>query len=361
MNAACFLPPAARHCAARAAGKEGCACDTAACQEHCRLATPRDPEAAYVFYKGSNQSHTVPTAAHPSRQAGASPGRDAAKRDAPDQTSRGKHHFGYKSKAFNVLDDRLFTYWPLPGPYVAADRNDHLQTIPGFTHLRQRFPDLQIGEVLADAGEGYDDILRYIYTDLHALRLVDQRAAKGDADPVTCLERGFDAQGVPLCPHGYRLAFNGHDYTRHDNKWLCHQRCRHQRQPDIQAPPSPPAPDATPAPPNAGLTDCPYRDPAHPLGYLVRVGLTLPDDSIRLARDLPVNSPSYQLRQGRQSYAESRNAGQQRRGLKRSPWFGLPNSAKAACLGDILILAGNVARFVREATLAHARTVTTGA
>ena len=51
----------------------------------------------------------------------------------------------------------------------------------------------------------------------------------------------------------------------------------------------------------------------------------------------------------------------QRRRLKRSPWFGLPNSAKAACLGDILILAGNVARFVREATLAHARTVTTGA
>jgi len=77
MNAACFLPPAKRHCAARAEGKEGCACDTAACQEHCRLATPRDPEAAYVFYKGSNQSHTVPTAAHPSRQAGAGPGRDA--------------------------------------------------------------------------------------------------------------------------------------------------------------------------------------------------------------------------------------------------------------------------------------------
>jgi hypothetical protein len=97
------------------------------------------------------------------------------------------------------------------------------------------------------------------------------------------------------------------------------------------------------------------------LGYLVRVGLTLPDRSIRLARDLPVTSPTYQLRQGRQSYAESRNAGQQRRGLKRSPWFGLANSAKAACLGDILILTGNVARFVREATQAYARSVTAGA
>ncbi len=42
---------------------------------------------------------------------------------------------------------------------------------------------------------------------VHALRLVDQRAAPGDTDPVTCLQRGFDAQGVPLCPHGYRLVF----------------------------------------------------------------------------------------------------------------------------------------------------------
>ena len=74
----------------------------------------------------------------------------------------------------------------------------------------------------------------------------------------------------------------------------------------------------------------------------------------------PWPSPSYALRQGRQSYAESRNAGQHRRHLKRSPWYGLANSAKATYLGDTLILAGNLARFVREATLAHARTAPTG-
>ena len=100
----------------------------------------------------------------------------------------------------------------------------------------------------------------------------------------------------------------------------------------------------------------------HPArGPVIRVGLTLPDGSIRLARDLPVASPSYQLRQGRHKYAESRNAHQARRHLKRLPWYGLPNSAKATYLGDILILACNVARFVREATLAHARTAATGA
>jgi hypothetical protein len=351
MNADCFQPPAGRHCAARADGQDGCACDTAACREHCRLATPRDPEAAYVYYQGSNQ----PPGAPPPPANGA-----AADTPAAAPTGHGKHHFGYKSKAFNVLDDRLFTYWPLAGPYAAADRNDHLQTIPGFTNLRRRFPKLTIGEVSADAGEGYDDILTYVHDDLRALRLIDQRAAKNDAAPLTCLTRGYDAQGVPLCPHGYRLAFNGHDYARGDSKWACRQRCRRQLRPDFLPPSAQPG-SAEPAGQDPALAACPYRDPAQPVGRVIRVGLTLPDGSIRLARDLPVASPSYQLRQGRQSYAESRNAGQARRHLKRSPWYGLPNSAKATCLGDILILAGNIARFVREATLAHARTVTTGA
>ena len=50
--------------------------------------------------------------------------------------------------------------------------------------------------------------------------------------------------------------------------------------------------------------------------------------------------------------AESHNAGQTRRGLKRSPWYGRANSAKAHILGDILACALNLARFVREATTA---------
>jgi hypothetical protein len=66
------------------------------------------------------------------------------------------------------------------------------------------------------------------------------------------------------------------------------------------------------------------RGPRIPLGYSLTTGLSLPDGGIRLARDLQVGSPTWKLRIGRQSYAESRNATQQRRGLKRSPWFGLP-------------------------------------
>ena len=232
-------------------------------------------------------------------------------------------------------------YWALSAPFVPANRNDHLQTIPGFNDLLTRFPDLNIGEVTGDAGEAFDDVLRYVYEDLGALRIFPPRHHKVDKDPARCLARGYDEQGTPLCACGYTLAFNGHDYDRQTSSWVCRQRCLHQPQPDLL--PDGHTPDTD---------NCPFRDPDHPLGYTIRTGLTLPDGSLRLARDFKLDSPSWQLRSGRQSYAESRNANQTRRQLKRSPWFGLHNSAKANFMGDILTNSLNLARFVREATAA---------
>jgi hypothetical protein len=57
----CFQPVQNRSCAARMAGKEGCNCDTEACLDHCRLVAARDPEAAYVYYVGSNQPRATTT------------------------------------------------------------------------------------------------------------------------------------------------------------------------------------------------------------------------------------------------------------------------------------------------------------
>ena len=333
-NGDCFLPPQQRRCAAQAAGKEGCDCTGYACADHCRRATVRDPQAAYVYYSGSNQ----PTAT------------DRKQTSRPLKKKRGRHHFGYKAKAFNIIDDRLFTFWVLSGPFVPANRNDHLQTIPGLESIRQRFPHLQIAAFLGDAGEGIEDILAYVYSELQALRLIDLRHHASDEDPLSCLSRGYDEKGVPLCPHGYRLAFNGHDYTRRDSKWVCRQRCCSRAHPDLD----PHLVD------DAAIRACPYRQPDRPCGYVVRVGLTLPDGSLRLARDWRVDSPSWNLRHGRQSYAESRNANQTRLGLKRSPWFGLANSAKANYLGDMLSNLLNVARFVREATEVPVTSVTAG-
>jgi hypothetical protein len=67
----------------------------------------------------------------------------------------------------------------LTGPCTPANRNDHLLTLPGLQLLRQRFPKLRIGEVLGDAGEGFDEVLKYVHADLHALRTIRLRHAEG--------------------------------------------------------------------------------------------------------------------------------------------------------------------------------------
>jgi len=340
--AACFLPLDQRTCAAKEEDKKGCDCDMQACVSRCHFVTPRDPEAAYVFYSGSNQPASSPNSSTSS-----------------DSTPkpRGKHLFGYKSKGFNIVDDRIFGLWPISGPFVPANRNDHLQTIPGFHDLRRRFPHLTIGEVIGDAGEGFDDILLFVHDDLKALRTIKLRHHAIDKDPLACLKHGYDATGNPLCSYGFRLYFNGHDYRRGDSKWVCRQRCLRHPLPDVLVDPPPSDPEAILA---LLPSDCPFQQPHQPLGSTVVVNRALPDGNIRLARDLKVDSPSWKLRIGRLSYAESRNADQWRRGVKRSPWHGLPNSAKASILADILTCACNVARLVREATLAAARASPTG-
>jgi hypothetical protein len=332
-------PNSPRPCPAKAKEKEGCDCDTETCRNHCRFATHRDPAATYVYYSGSNKPGPNPNASRPD----GSPGNRAGHR-------KGKHHFGYKSKAFPIPDDRLFTFWSLTGPFKSANINDHLLTVPGLKELRCRFPKLKIGEFLGDAGEGHEEVLQYVHAELQALRTIRLLSMHGDDVPLTCLKRGYDEHGNPLCPLGYRLFCNGHDYARQTTKWVCRQKCTHQAQPDIVVPEKTPSPEQDTSPRQA----CPFADPEHPLGYSVTVGLALPDGCIRLARDMQVGSDTWKLRIGRQSYAESRNAIQARRGVKRSPWFGLENTAKAMFISDTLSLAFNLARLISEAS-AHAR------
>ena len=336
---ACSQSGSTRECPARLAGKDGCACDTPDCYEHCKFAAWRDPQAAYVYYSGSNQPHKNNPNAPKANKELHTPHTCTAPNAV--RCKCGKHHFGYKSKAFNVIDDRLSMFWTITGPCTPANRNDHLLTIPGFKDLQKRFPNLQIGEVLGDAGEGMEEVLQFIHDDLHALRTICIRHADGDDDPLTCHKRGYDKHGIPLCPHGYLLSSNGHDYQRHSTKWVCRLKCIHQPEPDTLV---------RGADSNISREACPFADPDHPLGFSLATGLTLPDGSIRLARDLPVGSENWKLRLGRQSYSESRNAIQARRQLKRSPSFGLSNTTKSMLISDTLSLAFNLTRLIVEAT-----------
>jgi hypothetical protein len=317
-------PPAAspRPCRAREHKRPGCACDTPACHDRCVRASTRDADARFIHYDGHN--HKRPGA--------------AADAGAPAEKGNGRAVFGYRSVAERVLDDRLAIAWTVRSTLYPANTDERSIFVARVAALRRRFPDLPIGEWIDDSGVGYGPCLEAIW-ELGALRMIDLRADKSDADPAACLARGYDATGRPLCPHGYPLRSNGYDGERRRAKYVCAQACR--REPRREGAPVQP------------VADCPYLDPMHPLGFIVNVGRTLPDGSLRLAREIPYGSATWKARYGRRNLTESRNSQIEALGLKRLPTWGLPPATKEVQLADFLINLRTLGRLVREATPGH--------
>jgi hypothetical protein len=163
-----------------------------------------------------------------------------------------------------------------------------------------------------------------------AIPLFDIRADAGDTNAATCLARGYDEHGHPLCLHGRKMQPNGHDYAHRRTKWCCQKACR---TPSTQAVP-----------------DCPYLAEKYKHGQVVNVGRTLPNGSMRLAREIPYGSQTWKRRYGRRNLSESRNGLLQGMGLKRLPSFGLPRAHREVAIGDFLENLRTVSRLVEEAT-----------
>jgi hypothetical protein len=319
----CYQPRPApgRPCPARAKGHEGCPCTMPACADRCARANRLDPDARLIQYAA--RARPAPAAGAPAGPA----------RPAPPRA--GTVVFGYRSVAERALDDRLAVAWTLRSGVYPATADERTLFGPRLRALQATFPDLRIGEWLDDAGVGYAECLDAVWH-LGALRLIDLRAAPPDADRAACVQRGYDGQGWPLCPHGYRLRANGYDAARRRTKYICAQACRRE-------PPHP----AAPVQPVAG---CPFLERARPTGYVVNVGRTLPDGSVRLAREIPYGSAAWQARYGRRNLAESRNGQLAGLGLKRLPCHGLARATKEIQLADWLLNLRTLGRLVREAS-----------
>jgi len=309
--------PPPRRCRAREKGHVGCACETAACQTCCQRASALDAEARLIHYAGHNKR-------------GAGP--DGEQERPP---GGGVDVFGYRSIADRLLDDRLHVAWTLRSALHPANTDERSVFVGAFLQLRGRFADLAIGEWIDDAGVAYGECLEALWG-AGVLRMVDVRADRTDDDPAAWLRRLYDAQGTPLCPHGYRMHSNGYDAQRRRRKWVCRQTCRREPQSEGQV-----------APAEAG---CPYRDEAHPLGHVVNVGRTLPDGSTRLAREVPYGSPTWQARYSRRNHAESRNGQMEGLGLKRMCGYGLERNQKEVQLTDLLINLRTMGRLLQEAS-----------
>jgi len=298
---------APRPCPARAAGRKGCACQEAACADLCRRATPADREARFIHYEGRNK--------------------DA---DQPKHTSRSDRDvYGYASNPDRLLDDRFACAWTLRTALHPANRDERTLFPASFAALQTRFPWLKIGEVLADAALGYASCLEPIWHS-GALRMVELRAAEGDDQAEVQLRRGYDENGHPLCLHGYPMRSNGHDYHRRRTKWCCAQACQRDGQ--------------RPAP------ECPFGTPEHPYGQIINVGRTLPDGSVRLAREVSYGSNTWKARYNRRNLSESRNATLEGMGLKRLRTHGLAHGGQEIALADFLENLRTLGRLVQEAT-----------
>lgn len=316
-----------RPCPAKAADtpRKGCACDTIACAQICRYATPRDAQARMVVYTGSNQPSDSPN--HP-----ATP--------SPDRPSAGKLRYGYRSGPMQLADPIRRTSFVLLDMLDAASAREENPAAALLRQVSTFYPTLHLDTTAGDAGLGYEAYLRTAY-DLGVKRVVDLRADPTDKNKDGWVTRAYDDKGRPICPHGYALTANGFDAHRKRHKWICAHACLTKTEPRVAL--------ATYPPPV-----CPYRDAdRHPRGQVVNIGERFADGSIRLVRDLPVGTPTWERVYHRaRNASESRHATLERWGFKRLSVYGEHRAKAVIFQADVWLNLTTMARLVREATQA---------
>jgi hypothetical protein len=326
----CYTPTSAerpRPCPAQERDKNGCDCDTLACAQVCRHAPVRDPEARSVYYTGTNQVR------------GGSPNASTAPTDGEAQ--RGKLRYGYRSLPLQFAEPNRRFSLVLLDDFLPANEREENPAAALLLQLARFYPDLVVDAVAGDAGFGYYAFLHACYT-LGARRVVDLRADPSDHNKPQWTIRGYDNKGRPICPYGYALTANGFDTKRGRHKWFCGQACLKDKSPRVQLQ------DVTYPP-----EECPYQAPEHLHGIVVNVGETFADGSIRLARDIPVGTPSWKrLYHRARNAVEDRNADFEQWGLKRLPVYGQPRGRALTALADTWVNLTTLARLVKEATFA---------
>ncbi len=227
-----------------------------------------------------------------------------------------------------------------------ANEHEDLPSAGLLLQLKSQYPDLQVDAIAGDAGLGFESFLHTIYAHLHARRVVDRRCHSTDRDKEQWVTRGYDDHGRPICNYGYALSSYGFDRERQRHKWCCDKACLQGKDPRVRL-------DQVAYPP----PECPYQTDEHVHGRVLNVGERFADASIRLVRDIPMDSLTWKALYHRARNAvEGRNATLEDWGFKRMPVFGLQRAKALIFLADVLDTLSTLARLVREATQATCTT-----
>jgi hypothetical protein len=223
-----------------------------------------------------------------------------------------------------------------------ANGHEDIPSAALLLQLKTLYPDLWADAVAGDAGFGFEAYLHTVYAAVQARRVIDRRCHQTDRDKDQWATRGYDDYGRPVCQYGYGLNSYGFDRERQRHKWCCDRVCLQGKAPRIKL-------SQVSYPPS----ECPYQADEHQHGRVINVGERFADASIRLARDIPIGSPTWKALYHRARNAvEGRNATFEDWGFKRMPVFGMARSKALLFLADVLDTLSTLARLVREATLA---------
>ena len=330
VTASCYQPCTSDHprsCPAKDKERRGCECDSPACKQMCCHATPRDQEARFIWYSGSNQpSHNPNTSTH--KEEGQHP--------------QGEARYGYRSLPLRLTDPLRRFSVTLLDDVRPANGHEDIPSAGLLLQLKSLYPDLHVDAVAGDAGFGFDAYLHTVFADVHARRVIDRRCHSTDKDLDQWPTRGYDDCGRPICQYGYALNSYGFDSQRQRHKWCCDKVCLLGKDPRVKL-----SQVLYPPP------ECPFLADNHLHGRVVNIGERFSDASIRLARDISFGSPTWKAFYHRARNAvEGRNATFEDWGFKRMSVFGLARSKALLFLADVLDTLSTLARLVREATLA---------
>jgi hypothetical protein len=320
-------PEAPRPCPAKEKEKRGCDCDELACADACRYATPRDADARFVYYSGSNQPHNSPNRPQDESKA---------------RKGQGRICYGYRSLPLLLADPIHRFHATLLQDFRAANDREEVPAAALLLQLPLFYPDLHLDAVVGDAGFGFDVFLHTIYR-LKARRVVDLRAHETDKDKSQWPVRGYDDKGRPICPFGYAFTANGFDTRRQRYKWYCGKACqREDAQPVVYVKGA----DYPPA-------ECPHQEVSLPHGKILNIDERFRDGSIRLVRDVPFGSTMWKTLYHRaRNASEGRNATHQHWDVKRLPVYGQYRAKAFSFLTETWSTLTKLARLVREATFA---------
>ncbi|MFN2243770.1 MAG: hypothetical protein ACK2U2_15865 [Anaerolineae bacterium] len=321
----CYQPTSSdkpRPCPAKEKDLRGCDCDTVKCVSICRRATPRDPQARFIRYRGSNQPDTD---------------------DEQGDPKKGEPRYGYASLPLLLADPTRRFHLILLDYFSPANARQEVPFAAQLLQLRSRYPTLHVKDVVGDAAFGYSCVLRVVHETLKARRVIDLRAHQTDRDKSQWPLRGYDDKGRPICTFGYPFTSNGFDFDKRRHKWFCGRACQNGRQPVVAIEDLPDHP-----------SECPYLHTDTEYGQVLNVGFSFENDgACRLVRDVAVGSPTWKrLYHRARNASESRNATFEHWALKRLPVYGEPRGKAFIFLADVWSNLTTLARLFREATAA---------